>query len=80
MIIFVWPLVRIVGSVFGPGDAAGHQRGHHPGNVERGCERRERLAVVGSVLVPLLRRRHPLEDAREEAPQERLHLRGTALD
>jgi len=61
-----------------PGHAAGHQRRHQPGHVQGRREGRQRLAVVEAVLVPL-GRRHPPQDVREEAPQERLHLRHAAF-
>jgi hypothetical protein len=62
-----------------PGHAGGHERRHQPGHVQGRREGRQRLAVVDAVLVAL-RRRHPLEDVREEALQERLHFRDAALN
>ncbi|BAS89475.1 Os04g0452650, partial [Oryza sativa Japonica Group] len=60
-----------------PGDAAGGQRRHEPGDVERRRERRERVAVEDAVLVPL-RVGHPHQHLGEERCQERLHLRDAA--
>jgi hypothetical protein len=57
-----------------PGDVAGDQAREHAGEVERGDEGCQHLAVEDAVLV-LLRVAHLLEDVREEGLQERRHLR-----
>ena len=60
-----------------PGDAAGHQRGQHAGDVHRRRERGEQLVVVLAVGVAL-GAPHPAEHLREEPLEERLHLRHAA--
>lgn len=57
-----------------PRDVAGDQAGEHAGEVERGDEGGEHLAVEDAVGV-LLRVVHLLDDLREEGLQERPHLR-----